>query len=64
MKNEYINSLPSEQSSGNHITKKAPQTNELYQIFMNDSTDSEFFGFDLDLDTIFASESDYNFLGF
>ncbi len=63
MKNEYIKSLPTEQSTGNHIKKKT-ETNEMYQIFMNDSTDSEFFGFDLDLDTIFASESDHDFLGF
>ena len=66
MKAIYIKGLPTEQSSGNHIPKKEAVNNELNQIFLNDSTDSDFLGFELDLGTIFNSEddSDVEFLGF
>ena len=66
MKTIYIKGLPTEQSSGNHIPKKDAETNDLNQIFLNDSTDSEFHGFELDLVTIFNTEDnlDEEFYGF
>ena len=66
MKKVYIESYPTEQSSGKHIVKKSIENNELKDIFLNESTDSEFFGFDLELDVIFNShdDSDSEFYGF
>ena len=65
MKTLYIKSLPSKQSSGNHITITNNLSNSLQQIFLNESTNSDFLGFDLELDVIFSTDdSDYDFYGF
>ena len=66
MKNLYLKTLPTEQSSGNHIPPKKAVTNELGQIFLDESTNSEFLGFSIDLGQILDSETDSEaeFFGF
>ena len=61
MKNLYIKQLPTKQSTGNHIPPKKDKRSELEQIFLDESSNSEFLGFDLetedDLDYDSVSES-------
>ena len=68
MKNLYINSLPTEMSSGRHLQKNPlnSERNKPQQIFLDKTIDEEFLGFDLSLGHIFNSHNDSNedFYGF
>ena len=68
MKNIYIESLPTEMSSGRHIidtNKGNSKMVELAQIFLDETPTEDFPGFELSLERIFLNETiDDEFLGF
>ena len=71
MKKKFISSLPTKQSKRKKFDLdkndgKPSDEIDLYNLFMNESTDEEFLGFDLDLNYIFNSDTDSEeeFLGF
>lgn len=69
MKNIYIDSLPTEMSSGRHIlnnnTLPSSESTTLEQIFLDETPNEDFPGFELSLRQIFLNETPIeDFLGF
>ena len=67
MKNIYINSLPTEMSSGRHIDTNQvdSQIVELEQNSLHETPSEDFLGFNLSLEDIFLEETlNEDFLGF